>query len=81
MSTAEDRVIELTKEIALLNQVSFDPHSALLEGTYSDELSAFRAKKSWIETFEYSFLLDNGHDFNIKIAGNINKSELRYCNI
>jgi hypothetical protein len=77
MSTAEERVIELTKEIALLNQVSFDPHTATLEGQYQDELSAHRAKKVWIETLEHNFLLDSGHDFNISMSGSIAEGEFR----
>ena len=77
MSTAEERVIELTKEISLLNQVSFCPHSVMLEGVYTDELSAFRAKKSWIETMEHSFLLDCGHDFEITLSGDIQAAEFK----
>jgi hypothetical protein len=77
MSIAEERVVELTKEIALLNHVSFDPQTASLEGLYSDEISAYRAKKVWIETLEHTFLLDNGHDFHITSTGSIASSEFK----
>jgi hypothetical protein len=77
MSIAEERVVELTKEIALLNHVSFDPQTASLEGLYSDEISAYRAKKVWIDTLEHTFLLDNGHDFNITSTGSIASSEFK----
>ena len=48
--------------------VCFDPDSTTLTGTYSDEISAFRAKRLWVDTLEVNFLLDLDQDFSIKLA-------------
>jgi hypothetical protein len=43
--------------------VCFDPEEAVLEGVYTDELSAHRAKKGWAKALENTFLLTQGYDF------------------
>ena len=54
--------------------VCFDPEEAILEGVYIDELSAYRAKKGWVKALEVNFLLEDKHDFSIKvIAGTDSK--------
>ena len=75
MNTAKNRIIDLTQELAALNHVTFDSTTAVLEGLYGDELSAHRVKRSWIETLEHNFLLDDQHDFEILITGEIEKGE------
>lgn len=48
--------------------VCFDPDSVTLEGFYSDELSAHRAKRTWESALENHFLLEPDHDFTLKIS-------------
>lgn len=59
--------------------VSYDSESISLCGLYSDELSAHRAKKIWIEAFTASFLLEEEHDFNITIQRENDKRYLMIC--
>lgn len=51
--------------------VFFDPEEATLEGTYLDELSAFRAKRVWTETLETNFLLQPTLDFSFKVESDV----------
>lgn len=46
----------------------YDAEKLILEGIYSDEVSAYRARKSWIKTFEMNFLLEETHDFRVKVG-------------
>lgn len=50
--------------------VWFDPNEAVLEGTYLDELSAYRARRVWTETFETNFLLEPNYDFFFHVVHN-----------
>jgi len=50
-----------------LDGVTFDADNVILRGIYSDEISAFRARKMWIETFESSFLLELNHDYKLRV--------------
>ena len=59
--------IELNREIAQFASVCFDAEGLRLQGKYSDQLSAYRAKKIWAHTLETCFLLDSGYDFKIKV--------------
>ena len=36
----------------------YDAEKLILEGIYLDEVSAYRARRSWIKTFEMNFLLE-----------------------
>lgn len=58
------KIIELNQEVELEEGVCFDPERISLEGIYKDELSAYRAKRVWIEVLESIFLLDNKHDLS-----------------
>ena len=62
------QVIELTSEITDGPCVSFDPERVRLEGIYHDQISAYRAKRAWIEALERCFLLDLSHDFSIAVS-------------
>jgi len=64
----ESQVVELTSEISGEPCVSFDPEHVRLEGVYGDQLSAYRAKRGWIDALEKCFLLDLSHDFNIAVV-------------
>ncbi len=48
--------------------VCFDAEHIVLHGTYTDELSAHRARKAWAEILEYHFLLENGRDFAYRLT-------------
>ena len=55
------QVSEFTKEIE--SGVKFDPDAVSLLGIYKDELSLFRAKRSWTEILESNFLLEAKYDY------------------
>jgi hypothetical protein len=48
--------------------VAFDPDLVVIQGVYSDELSAYRAKKVWIEALESHFLLENESDYLLAVS-------------
>lgn len=45
----------------------YDADRLVLEGLYLDEITAYRARKRWIQTLESNFLLEEQHDFRIKV--------------
>ena len=45
--------------------MKFDSEAVSLYGIYKDELSMFRAKKSWTEILESNFLLETNYDYNL----------------
>ena len=63
--------IELDREISLPGDVCFDPETLSLHGFYKDQLSAYRARKIWLDTLESCFLLDQGHDYNISVISDL----------
>lgn len=67
------QLIELTDEFQWTEGVSFDPDHITLEGVYTDQLSAYRAKKVWMETLETNFLLEKGHDFTLTILSKVDE--------
>ena len=70
----DSQVVELTPETSGRTCVIFDPENVRLEGGYKDQISAYRAKRIWVEALERCFLLDMGHDFQISVASNIAES-------
>lgn len=60
-------LIELTEELSSIDGVRFDPNTVTLEGMYGDEVSAYRAKRAWVDTLKASFLLESGHDFELSV--------------
>jgi len=54
----------------------YDAERLILEGIYLDEVSAYRARRSWIKTFEMNFLLEDIHDFKVKVI--FDSDEARY---
>lgn len=54
----------------------YDAEKLILEGIYLDEVSAYRARRSWIKTFEMNFLLEEIHDFKVKVV--FERDEGRY---
>lgn len=65
--------IELTREIAFPGDVRFDPDRVILQGQYRDQLSAYRAKRNWVETLTSNFLLDEGHDYEISVESRVSE--------
>ncbi|MCO6432283.1 MAG: hypothetical protein J5J00_15625 [Deltaproteobacteria bacterium] len=53
----------MTREISDFHGVRFDATRVCLTGTYADELSLFRAKRSWSEILEDNFLLEKNYDY------------------
>jgi hypothetical protein len=45
----------------------YDADRLVLEGAYLDEITAYRARKRWIQTLEANFLLEDHHDFRIRV--------------
>ncbi len=45
----------------------YDAERLILEGAYLDEITAYRARRRWIQTFEMNFLLEGDHDFRLKV--------------
>jgi hypothetical protein len=43
----------------------YDPDRLMLEGVYNDEVTAYRARKRWINALERHFLLEDSLDFNL----------------
>ena len=71
----DTQLIDLTREIEIPGDVRFDPERLSLYGSYADQLSAYRAKRSWVETLESCFLLDQGHDFEISVYSNLEEGQ------
>lgn len=69
------RPIEALGDIAFSSDISFDPDEISLRGVYADQLSAYRAKKIWVETLESCFLLAHGQDFTVGVRSSLEKSE------
>ncbi len=49
-------------------EVFFDAELIMLEGRYSDELCAHRARRGWTKIFMSSFLLEKEHDFELSVV-------------
>jgi hypothetical protein len=47
----------------------YDSERLVLEGAYLDEITAYRARRRWIEALETNFLLEGSHDFSLKVEG------------
>lgn len=45
----------------------YDSDRLMLIGVYEDELTAYRARRGWIEALALNFLLEERHDFGIRV--------------
>ena len=61
------QLTENTAQSEAISQVFFDADTLALFGSYIDELSAWRAKKTWTVTLERLFLLNDSTDFKLTI--------------
>ncbi len=52
----------------------YDPDRLMLEGVYNDEVTAYRARKRWIEALERHFLLEDSLDFHLCVKNAADKS-------
>ena len=74
----DSQIIEITDNIELDQRgVCFDPDNISLYGTYTDELSAYRARKLWAETLEANFLLEESHDFTVTVSSSLQAGRFR----
>lgn len=62
---------------ALQGGIWYDPDRIVLEGNYSDQITAYRAKRRWIKAFESNFLLEGNHDFKLSVTQTIESGEFR----
>lgn len=62
-----------------IDGVCFDAEKISLRGSYSDEISLYRAKKLWIETLMTSFLLENETDFQFTTSRDENSKFILTC--
>jgi hypothetical protein len=61
--------------------VRFNSDNISLEGRYHDEISAYRARRNWMEAFENNFLLDMGHDYTLSTTSSIEEGRfILKCN-
>ena len=67
---------ETTDKIQWSDSVCFDLELITLEGRYSDELSAYRARKIWAKTLQSNFLLEEGYDYGLLVE--IEESSSKY---
>jgi hypothetical protein len=58
-------------DVPFRGEVYFDPDLLLLEGRYSDELCAHRARREWMSVFSANFLLEPEHDFMMSVGGEV----------
>lgn len=66
-SEVEAPIVAQTSGVEFRGEVFFDPELLLLEGRYSDELSAHRARRRWSSVFSTSFLLESKHDYELSV--------------
>lgn len=64
----ETQLPDLTGDLPRMQSVSFDADRIRLEGRYTDQLSAYRARRIWRETLLNYFLLEPEHDFTLQVA-------------
>ena len=77
MFHSEVEAPEVVPVPALQGGVWYDPDRIVLEGNYSDQITAYRAKRRWIKAFESNFLLEGNHDFKISVAQQVESGEFR----
>jgi hypothetical protein len=59
------------------NGLIFDADGVNLFGKYQDEMSAWRAKKEWIDVLHDYFLLEPERDYEINVISNL--SNMTFC--
>ena len=67
MHQSEIHVAGANGEIAVGLGLWYDSERLMLEGIYLDEVTAYRARKGWIEAFEVNFLLEDRNDFVVRV--------------
>ncbi len=68
MHQSDFNVEQASAEIAVGLGLWYDSERLMLEGVYLDEITAYRARKGWIEAFEINFLLEERVDFRVRVA-------------
>ena len=59
----------------------FDADAVSLTGQFTDELSAYRARRAWSEIFGGSFLLEHGRDYEMKVRPSENGPYYVLCTV
>jgi hypothetical protein len=67
-SEAQVQMIAPMLGVEFRGEVFFDAELIMLEGRYSDELCAHRARRGWTKIFMSSFLLEREHDFELSVV-------------
>jgi hypothetical protein len=65
-----DQGIGLATESAAVGRMLglwYDPDRLIIEGVYCDEVTAYRARRRWIEALKMHFLLEEGLDFALRV--------------
>ncbi len=78
MQQSEFNVQQAGSEIAVGLGLWYDSDRLMLEGVYLDEVTAYRARKGWIEAFEVNFLLEDRLDFRVRV-GPQEQGGSRFC--
>lgn len=63
IQTQESLLHAPVRELPYFEGVCFDADTDTLHGNYTDELSAYRARKGWKESLRLTFGLEDGFDF------------------
>lgn len=59
---------QLRQDTAHRRPITFNADTVTLSGYYSDELSAYRAKREWVRVFNIYFLLESERDYELRIS-------------
>lgn len=78
MQQSEFNIQQAGSEIAVGLGLWYDSDRLMLEGVYLDEVTAYRARKGWIEAFEVNFLLEDRLDFRVRV-GPQEQGGSRFC--
>lgn len=65
-----DQGIGLATDSAVVGRMLglwYDPDRLIIEGVYCDEVTAYRARRRWIEALKMHFLLEEGLDFAMRV--------------
>lgn len=77
MQQSEFNVDQAGSEIAVGLGLWYDTDRLMFEGVYLDEVTAYRARKGWIEAFEVNFLLEERIDFRVRVGPQ--EGQPRFC--
>ena len=68
-----------TNQLPLFTGVCFNPEKCEVYGNYSDEISAYRAKKNWNDALTINFQLNSSTDYSMEITDTNHGTYLLTC--